>query len=532
MSTLPTVQINAPVPAPVSTGRDRMADVAPVTGNNGNDRGSSSNDSHNSSFGDVLKAKSTQDAPQAASAPSKNNDAPAPKNDVAVAEPVNNTAPCDKADAVSTQSDEVIQVAVLVAQVQVTIQTTQSDTTNSAAQTDETAGDDQASSLQIMLQQLSVFLEDMLARLKEAMAKDAEKASGNTDDTQAADASSNKKKDPQTEALMELLAAILGQLKQDIQPTTKQADTQNDDAVGSVGETSQKPQPSLASLMQELLQLLRGNKENADGEEGDAAAADANNGDQKAVEPGLPKQVKNAPVIVPQLASDNTQKKDAQSKEPVIRPEQISEIQTLIDKAVRALTAKADTTDTLLAPAKQDDATSTKTDATPAVATTHAPVNTQGTHDVQRPAAPTPARAQILEQVVVQVKQAAQDGVSQIRIQLHPEDLGKVDVQLTTTADGKTSVSIASDNRNTLAMLQNEARSLQDALRDIGLKTDAGSLSFNLRDPGQDARNSSKQSAASYTKVAGVEEVTDDYGVSTAGALYRLSVVQGLDIRV
>lgn len=149
---------------------------------------------------------------------------------------------------------------------------------------------------------------------------------------------------------------------------------------------------------------------------------------------------------------------------------------------------------------------------------------------VQQPAAQSSALPP-QDQVLVNIKNAVADGLSQIKIQLHPEELGKVEVHLTTTADGKTGISITADNRQTLSMLQNEARALQDALRDIGLKTDAGSLNFNLRDSQQDARNSSKQQQGGYTQVAGVDDI-EEPAYSTAGALYRLSVQNGLDIRV
>lgn len=152
---------------------------------------------------------------------------------------------------------------------------------------------------------------------------------------------------------------------------------------------------------------------------------------------------------------------------------------------------------------------------------------------VMQQATPTPHthHVPVQDQVLVNIKNAVSDGLSQIKIQLQPEELGRVEVHITTASDGKTGISITADNRQTLAMLQNEARALQDALRDIGLKTDAGSLNFNLRDSQQDARNFSRQQQGGYTQVNGIEE-TEEPAFSTAGALYRLSLQQGLDIRV
>jgi flagellar hook-length control protein FliK len=135
------------------------------------------------------------------------------------------------------------------------------------------------------------------------------------------------------------------------------------------------------------------------------------------------------------------------------------------------------------------------------------------------------------DQVLVQIKNAAANGLSQIKIQLQPEDLGKVTVQLVTTPDGKTGVTVTADSRQTLSMLQSEARSLESALRDIGVKTNSGGMSFNLSSQQGQQQNQGKQGG--YTKVAATTAIDDDsdyYG--TATAIYRLSAQSGLDIRV
>lgn len=141
------------------------------------------------------------------------------------------------------------------------------------------------------------------------------------------------------------------------------------------------------------------------------------------------------------------------------------------------------------------------------------------------------SNAPVADQVLVRIKSAAADGESQIRIQLAPEDLGKVVVQLTTGADGKTGISITADNRQTLLMLQQEARALESALRDIGIKTDTGGLSFNLSGQQPDTRTPSRQAA--YTQAVAVTASDEDaeyYGAAVN--LYRMTAQQGLDIRV
>ena len=92
----------------------------------------------------------------------------------------------------------------------------------------------------------------------------------------------------------------------------------------------------------------------------------------------------------------------------------------------------------------------------------------------------------VADQVLVNIKQAVADGASHIKIQLHPEDLGRVDVRMSVGLDGKTGMTIMADNKDTLEMLQREVRHLERALTDLGLKPDAGGLSFHLRQQNQD----------------------------------------------
>ena len=138
------------------------------------------------------------------------------------------------------------------------------------------------------------------------------------------------------------------------------------------------------------------------------------------------------------------------------------------------------------------------------------------------------------EQISVQIKSLINSNENQIRVQLSPENLGKVEVQLTTTADGKTGVTITADSRETLQMLQNEARSLENALRDIGLKTDTGGLNFNLR--GDGGQQNSGKNKGGYTVVSAIdEEIPANIGTTIASYHYsynyNLSIQQGLDIQ-
>lgn len=91
---------------------------------------------------------------------------------------------------------------------------------------------------------------------------------------------------------------------------------------------------------------------------------------------------------------------------------------------------------------------------------------------------------QPVEQVAVQITQAVQSGADKITVQLRPESLGRITVELEVGANNKVTAIIAADKQDTLDLMQRDSRALEKALNEAGLKTDSGSLSFNLRGDG------------------------------------------------
>jgi flagellar hook-length control protein FliK len=87
----------------------------------------------------------------------------------------------------------------------------------------------------------------------------------------------------------------------------------------------------------------------------------------------------------------------------------------------------------------------------------------------------------VAEQVAVTLRQAVSSGSDHIQIQLQPADLGAVDVKLSINHDGRVTMVVSADRSDTLNLLQQDAGSLAQALRDAGLQADSSSLSFNLR---------------------------------------------------
>lgn len=133
----------------------------------------------------------------------------------------------------------------------------------------------------------------------------------------------------------------------------------------------------------------------------------------------------------------------------------------------------------------------------------------------------------VAEQVAFTVKTALRDGSSKIHIQLDPQELGKLDIELHVSAGGKTGVVITADQKNTLELLQKDMRGLEQALADAGLKADSGSLSFNLRGQQQDGREQQGFAGASYLKSLPQEE---EVPLEIISKTYVLAASDGLDI--
>lgn len=93
---------------------------------------------------------------------------------------------------------------------------------------------------------------------------------------------------------------------------------------------------------------------------------------------------------------------------------------------------------------------------------------------------PTVPPRVLTEQIAVQVQKAVAQGQDRITIQLKPADLGRVEIKLDVMQDGRVAATIVADRPETLDLLQRDARGLQQALQDAGLKANSGSLSFNL----------------------------------------------------
>lgn len=103
----------------------------------------------------------------------------------------------------------------------------------------------------------------------------------------------------------------------------------------------------------------------------------------------------------------------------------------------------------------------------------------------QQPATPpSPAT----NMVGLSIARAVADGQTRFTVRLDPPELGRVDIRMEMSGDGAVRAVIRADSQETLDLMQRDARHLERALADSGLKTDSGSLSFSLNQQGQGGR--------------------------------------------
>lgn len=93
----------------------------------------------------------------------------------------------------------------------------------------------------------------------------------------------------------------------------------------------------------------------------------------------------------------------------------------------------------------------------------------------------------------VEIGMRALEGSQRFDIRLHPEEYGRVDVRLDVDNDGGVKAHLLVDRVDTLAMLQRDAKSLERAFEQAGLKTSDGALQFSLSQGGDQGQRGGRQ---------------------------------------
>lgn len=142
---------------------------------------------------------------------------------------------------------------------------------------------------------------------------------------------------------------------------------------------------------------------------------------------------------------------------------------------------------------------------------------------------PTP-----LHVVPIEIGAKALAGNKRFDIRLDPAELGRIDVSLEISDKGDVSARLTVDRVETLHMLQRDARTLERAFEQAGLKPSEGGIDLSLRDPGQQAGGRQQQGdEAPRGRRAWVEASDDSALVTDVASLPRnASRLGGVDLSI
>lgn len=100
----------------------------------------------------------------------------------------------------------------------------------------------------------------------------------------------------------------------------------------------------------------------------------------------------------------------------------------------------------------------------------------------------TGAHIPVTDQISVQMNKAVSEGRDRFTVKLSPAELGRIEIKIDMASDGRVTASFHVDQPATFDLLQRDQRGLERMLSDAGLKTDSGSINFNLRGDGQNGQ--------------------------------------------
>jgi hypothetical protein len=155
------------------------------------------------------------------------------------------------------------------------------------------------------------------------------------------------------------------------------------------------------------------------------------------------------------------------------------------------------------------------------------------THAGTNPALPSP----IIDQVILSLNRGIKNGDSQMTIQLQPGDLGRINVKLDISSDGKVQGTVVADNPHTLDQLLKDVRGLERALQDAGLRADPGSLQFSLgnqQQPGNtfaQSQGSSSSGSSSNGDGSSIDPLSSAIALPADAEIYYITP-GGVNIKV
>jgi len=134
-----------------------------------------------------------------------------------------------------------------------------------------------------------------------------------------------------------------------------------------------------------------------------------------------------------------------------------------------------------------------------------------------------------LDALAVHIARKVEGGESRFEIRLDPIELGKLDISVTVTDDGRVQAVIRAERPETLDMLQRDARLLEGQLRQSGLNVDSGSLNFSLNQGNNQRSGFAGNDQAFANAIKAVPEVET---AATNTTTTVVSLRDGVDIRI
>jgi flagellar hook-length control protein FliK len=131
--------------------------------------------------------------------------------------------------------------------------------------------------------------------------------------------------------------------------------------------------------------------------------------------------------------------------------------------------------------------------------------------------------------IALEIVSRMRDGIRRFDIRLDPPELGRIEVRLDLDRHGHVTTRLTVDRPETLELMQREARGLERALQQAGLKTDEGGLQFSLRQQ-SDSYVQSEHGLTRNAEATGEDAEFAGSAVESYRAM--ISARGGVDIRV
>lgn len=136
--------------------------------------------------------------------------------------------------------------------------------------------------------------------------------------------------------------------------------------------------------------------------------------------------------------------------------------------------------------------------------------------------------------IAMQMNKNIQKGVSNFEIRLDPAQLGRVDVKMEISTDGRLTAHMVVESPETLDLLRKDANALEKALTNAGLEMDDEGMTFSLSEDNQQTASQEAETDGSHTSASTSDQdaSAEDDALTTAPTYYFANNASGVDIRV